>query len=110
MEKILRDLIDEDIDRVMDNEEIPKRNFFYLILHYLLEKKSIKLNEVNDLATELSKEYEDFLKDFDLELIESNGEIIDVLKNAMRKFRERLSPVMDKIDKFKYDESNDNPY
>ena len=101
MKTILRNLIEEDIDKVMDNEEIKKKNFFFLIIHYLLENDRLDLIEIGELGTELSDEYEGFLKDFDLELLESNGEIINVLKSALSKFNERIAPVLDKIRKLK---------
>jgi hypothetical protein len=101
MKTILRNLIEDDIDKVLDNEEIKKKNFFFLIIHYLLENDRLDLIEIDELGTELSNEYESFLKDFDLELIESNGEIINVLKSALSKFNARISPILDKIKNLK---------
>ena len=99
MKKILRNLIEDDIDRVIDNEEINKKNFFFLILHHILDNDRMDLIEINRIATELSTEYEDFLKDFDLELMNSNGEIIKVLKSAIPKFNDRIAHILDKIRK-----------
>ena len=101
MKKILRNLIEDDIDKVMDNEEIKKKNFFFLIVHYLLENDRLDLIEIDELGTELSNEYEGFLKDFDLELLESNGEIINILKSGLSKFNARIAPILDKIKKLK---------
>jgi len=99
VKKILRNLIEDDIDRVLDNEEINEKNFFFLILHHLLDNNRMDLIEINEIAAELSAEYEDFLKDFDLELAESNGEIIKVLKSAIPKFNNRIAHILDKIRK-----------
>jgi len=101
MKKILRNLIEEDIDKVLDNNSIKKKNFLYLLIHYLLGNDMLNLVEINGIATELNTEYEAFLKDFDLELIESNGEIIKVLKSALPKFNNRIAYILEKIEKIK---------
>lgn len=101
MEKILRDLIENDIEKVLDNKEIIDKNFFILILHFLLENDSIDLIEVGSLSEELTKHYKKFLNYFEMELVESNGEIINVLQNALRKFQIRISPILEKIKKLK---------
>ncbi len=108
MKKILRNLIEEDIDKILFDKEIKKKNFFLLIIHYLLECKSINLNDVNDLSIELRNKYEGFLKDFDLELLESNGEIIKVLKSALPKFNSRMADILEKIEKVKKNDHNKN--
>lgn len=101
MKKTLRNLIEQDIDKVLDNEKINDKNFFFLILHYLLELKSINLMEVNDLSIELNKEYEQFLNRFNEELVSSNGEIIDVLRSGIGKFWKRVQPILNKINELK---------
>lgn len=99
MNKILRDLIEKDIENILDNKKILDKNFFVLILHLLLENDSINLEDVNELSHELEKDYKDFLKCFEIELVEANGEIIDVLKTGIRKFGERITPILNKIKK-----------
>ena len=101
MKKILRDLIEEDIDKVLDNNEIKKKNFFFLLIHYLLGNDVLNLREINKIATELNNEYEAFLKDFDIELTQSNGEIINVLKSALPNFNNRIRPILERIEKIK---------
>ncbi len=102
MKKLLRNLIEEDIEKILDNNKIKKKNFFFLFLYYLLENPDrIDLAEIGKVADEFSDEYESFLKNFELELIESNGEIIDVLKSAIPKFNKKIAYVLDKIDKIK---------
>ena len=101
MEKVLRDLIENDIEKILDNKEILDKNFFFLILHFLLENERINLIEVGSLSEELTKHYKEFLNYFEIELVESNGEIITVLQKAVRKFQARISPVMGKIKKLK---------
>ena len=101
MEKILRDLVENDIEKILDNEKISEKNFFVLILYFLLENKTIDLIEVGNLSEELTKHYKEFLNYFEIELVESNGEIITVLQKAVRKFQARISPVMGKIKKLK---------
>jgi len=105
MEQLLRDLAETDIENILDNKEILDKNFFMLILHFLLESESIDLLKVDKLSEELKKHYKEFLDSFELELVESNGEIIDVLRNAIRKFSKRISPILDKIKDLK---QNDN--
>jgi len=101
VKKILRNLIEGDIEKILDNNEISKKNFFFLFLHYLLENDRIDLVEIDRVSDEFSNEYESFLKNFELELIESNGEIIDVLKSALPKFNKRIGCVLNKIEKMK---------
>jgi len=101
MKKILRNLIEEDIDKVLDNNSIKKKNFLFLLIHYLLGNDILNLVEINGIAVELNEEYNSFLKDFDLELLEANGEIIKVLKTALPKFNKRIGHILEKIDKIK---------
>jgi hypothetical protein len=101
MKKLLRNLIEEDIDKVIDNKKINNKNFFFLILHYLLDNKKLDLVEINEMAFELCDEYNKFLNDFDLELMNSNGEIIKVLKSALPKFNKRIAHILSKIDEIK---------
>lgn len=101
MEKILRDLVENDIEKILDNKEILDKNFFFLILHFLLENERINLIEVGNLSEELTKHYKEFLNYFEIDLVESNGEIITVLQNAVRKFQTKISPIMNKIKKIK---------
>ena len=105
MEQLLRDLAEKDIENILDNKEILDKNFFMLILHFLLENESIDILKVDKLSEELRKHYKEFLDSFEMELVESNGEIIDVLRNAIRKFSKRISPILDKIKDLK---QNDN--
>ena len=109
MKKILRNLIENDIDKILDNEEIKSKNFFFLIVYYLLDNNRVNLKEVHEVAIELSNKYETFLRDFDLELLESNGEIIKVLKSAIPKFNKRMVDILEKIENIKKnDNSNHN--
>jgi len=101
MERLLRDLMEKDIEKILDNEEISNKNFFVLILHFLLENDCINLIKVEELGKELENHYKKFLDSFEMELLESNGEIISVLQNAIRKFRERITPVLEKVYKLK---------
>jgi len=105
MEQILRDLAEKDIENILDNKEILDKNFFMLILHFLLENESIDILKVDKLSEELRKHYKGFLDSFEMELVESNGEIIDVLRDAIRKFSKRISPILYKIRDLK---QNDN--
>jgi len=105
VKKILRNLIEEDIDKVLDSETIKKKNFFFLLIHYLLGNDVLNLTELSEIATELNNEYESFLTDFDIELTESNGEIINVLKSALPNFNQRIRPILERITKMK---KNDN--
>ena len=101
MEQILRDLAEKDIEKILDNKKITDKNFFILVLHFLLENENIDLSKVDELSNELDKQYKEFLDSFELELMESNGEIINVLRDAIRKFSERISPIIDKVKQLK---------
>ena len=105
MEQILRDLAEKDIDKILQNKKISDKNFFLLILHFLLENETIDLEKVDKLSEELKKHYKDFLDSFEMELVESNGDIIRVLRSAIRKFKERISPIIEKVKQLK---QNDN--
>ena len=101
MEQILRDLAEKDIEKILDNKKISNKNFFVLILHFLLENESIDLRKVDELSNELENHYKKFLDSFEMELVESNGEIINVLRDAIRKFSKRISPILDKVKQLK---------
>lgn len=101
MEQLLRDLAEKDIEKILDREKITDKNFFMLILHFLLESDSIDLLKVDKLSEELENQYKEFLDSFELELVESNGQIINVLRDAIRKFKERISPILYSINKLK---------
>lgn len=105
MEQLLRDLAEKDIEKILENKKINDKNFFILILHFLLENDNIDLLKVDELSKELEKHYKEFLETFELELVESNGEIISVLRTAISKFKERLSPILEKIKDLKNDNS-----
>lgn len=105
MEQLLRDLAEKDIEKILENKKINDKNFFILILHFLLENDNIDLLKVDELSKELEKHYKEFLETFELELVESNGEIISVLRTAIRKFKDRISPILEKIKKLKDDDS-----
>lgn len=106
MEQLLRNLAEKDIEKILDREKILDKNFFMLILHFLLENSSIDLMMVDDLSKELEKDYKEFLDVFELELFESNGEIINVLQHAIRKFKKRMSPILEKVNKIKQNASS----
>jgi len=101
MEQILRDLAEKDIENILKNRKILDKNFFMLILHFLLENDSIDLSKVDELSIELNKHYKEFLNSFELELVESNGEIINVLRDGIRKFSKRIRPIIDKVKNLK---------
>ena len=101
MEQILRDLAEKDIEKILDNRKITDKNFFMLVLHFLLENDNIDLLKVDEISNELDKQYKEFLDSFELELMESNGEIINVLRDAIRKFSNRISPILDKVKQLK---------
>jgi len=103
--KVLRNLVEEDIIKVLNNEKVNDKNFFWIIIHYLLDNDKINLEEIDDISKQLSMEYKQFLDAFDQELVDANGEIISVLKNGVRKFFYRMKPILDKLDKMK---KNDN--
>ncbi len=101
MEQLLRDLAEKDIDKILQNKEILDKNFFMLILHFLLENDSIDLLKVDELSIELNNHYKEFLNSFEMELVESNGEIITVLRDGIRKFSKRIRPIIDKVKNLK---------
>lgn len=101
MEQILRDLVEKDIEKILENKKISDKNFFILILHFLLENESIDLTKVDELSNELENHYKEFLNSFEMELVESNGEIINVLREAIRKFSKRIRPILDKVKQLK---------
>ncbi len=101
MEQILRDLVEKDIEKILENKKISDKNFFILILHFLLENESIDLSKVDELSNELENHYKEFLNSFEMELVESNGEIINVLREAIRKFSKRIRPILDKVKQLK---------
>ncbi|MCK5410190.1 MAG: hypothetical protein KAJ30_07985 [Candidatus Heimdallarchaeota archaeon] len=94
-------MVEKDIEKILENKKISDKNFFILILHFLLENESIDLTKVEELSNELENHYKEFLNSFEMELVESNGEIINVLREAIRKFSKRIRPILDKVKQLK---------
>jgi hypothetical protein len=108
MEKILKNLIEDDIENVLDSNKIEEKDFFFSIIHYLLENVSINLIDVQNINEELKTTYNHFLDDLEIELAEANGQIINVLREAPHKFKQRIAPLLKKIEDMKNGYNNNN--
>ena len=100
----LRKELKNDIWKVIDGEKVPKEKknkFRLLVLQLLLESKGFNLGNAFQIADELEKEYNKIVDDFDNCLMDSNGDLINVLKNINDKYDNKIKSLLHKVEKLK---------
>jgi len=104
----LRRELKNDIWKVIDGEKIPEvkiNKFRLLVLQLLLESKGFNLGNAFQIADDLEKEYNKIVDDFDKSLVDSNGDLINVLKNINDKYDNKIKSLLDKVEKLKNGEN-----
>ena len=108
MRKVLKLLFDKDLNSILNSEVIKDKNFFYLLVHYLLENKKIDLINIKEISDELEREYNFLLEDVNEEIINSMGNLIDVFKKVKLMFNEKFSDILNKLGELKDNGRNKN--
>lgn len=106
MEKILLSFLESDLLDLMNGEERIQKNFFKLILLYLLEKDTFDMVEINGISGDLKTDYNKFLENLDKKLGNGLKDLIELLKETKKDFKELIKPYIEKIVNIKNGNSN----
>jgi len=107
MEKILLSFLESDLLDLMNGEERIQKNFFKLVLLYLLEKETFDIVEIDAISKDLKNDYNNFLEELDKKLGNGLGDLIKLLKETKKDFKELIKPYMKKIVNIKNGNSKD---
>ena len=107
MEKILLSFLESDLLDLMNGEDRIQKNFFKLVLLYLLEKDTFDMVEINSISGDLKDDYNKFLEELDKKLGNGLGDLIKLLKETKKDFKELIKPYMKKIVNIKNGNSKD---
>jgi len=105
MEKILLSFLESDLLDLMNGNDRIQKNFFKLVLLYLLENKKFDLVEVDSIATDLKDDYEKFIKELDKKLGNGLKDLIELLRETKKDFKNMINPYVEKIKELKNDNS-----
>jgi len=107
MEKILLSFLESDLLDLMNGEDRIQKNFFKLVLLYLLEKDTFDMVEINSISGDLKDDYNKFLEELDKKLGNGLKDLIELLKETKKDFRELIKPYIEKIVNIKNGNSKD---
>ena len=107
MEKILLSFLESDLLDLMNGEERIQKNFFKLVLLYLLENKKFDLVEIDTISEDLKIDYNVFLEELDKKLGNGLKDLIELLKETKKEFKELIKPYIEKIVNIKDGNSKD---
>lgn len=96
----LRKELKEDVWKIIDGEIVPKERenkFKLLVLQLLLQSQGFNLGEAFHIADELEYKYNEIIDNFNDYLIDSNGDLLEVLKQINKDFDDKLKPLLQKI-------------
>lgn len=97
----LKKLIKEDIWKIINNEEVPNRNFFTYVLSLLLNNKKILLKDVVDLSKELKNRYSQILGDVNDYIEQGNGEVLPALRRLNSDYTNKVLPLLREIERYR---------
>lgn len=96
----LRKELKNDVWKLIDGVKVPKERvnkFRLLVLQLLLQSQGFNLGKAFDIADDLEKRYNKIIDNFDEYLNNSNGELLDVLKNVDKNYDNKIEPLLEKI-------------
>jgi hypothetical protein len=93
----------EDIWRIINGEETPKRDFFSYVLSLLINNKKILVKDVVDLSKQLNNRYVQILGEVNEYIAQGNGEVLPALQRLDFEFREKVLPIMKEIERIKWE-------
>jgi hypothetical protein len=97
----IKNLMKEDIWRIINGEETPKRDFFSYVLSLLITKKKILLRDVVDLSKRLNNRYVQILGEVNDYIAQGNGEVLPALRRLDKEFVDKVLPILKEIDRIK---------
>lgn len=92
---------------LMNGEDRIQKNFFKLVLLYLLEKDKFDMVEINSISGDLKDDYNKFLEELDKKLGNGLKDLIELLKETKKDFKELIKPYINKIVNIKNGNSKD---
>lgn len=98
----LRQLLKDDIWKIIEGEEKPERDFFTYVLHMVLGNEIIKLKDVVELSKRLKNRYNQVLGEIIEYITAGNGEVLPALKELKNKYNDKVLPILNKIKEYKY--------
>jgi len=107
MEKILLSFLESDLLDLMNGEDRIQKNFFKLVLLYLLENDKFDMVEINSISGNLKTDYNKFLEELDKKLGNGLKDLIELLKETKKDFKELIKPYIEKIVNIKNGNSKD---
>lgn len=84
----------------IDTTRRRRTDFINLIMYPLTQDKVYDLDTVFILATELEEKYYNFLENIDFT---KKYDILEVMKDARNYYDSELQPIVNKIEKYKYE-------
>jgi hypothetical protein len=94
----LQKALENDVWRLVDGKEVTKKDFFGFVISLLLQKEDINLKEALHVAQELNDAYDTTLKRIQKYIVDDYGDIIEVLKDVKKDFKEELEPIIQKVE------------
>jgi len=101
MDKILLSFLESDLLDLLNGNDITQKNFFKLILLYLLEKEKFDLIEIDDISKDLKDDYNKFLMELDKKLGNGLGDLIKLLRETKKEFKELIKPYINRLEVIK---------
>ena len=108
MEKILLSFLESDLLDLLNGEDRIQKNFFKLVLLYLLEKEKIDLIEIDIVSKDLRDDYNNFLEELDRKLGNGLGDLIKLLRETKKEFKDLIKPYMKRLEGMKNGNSKHN--
>ena len=96
----LRKELKNDIWQLIDGEKLPEERvnkFRLLVLQLLLQSQGFNLGDAFNIADNLEERYNKIIDNFDEYLNDSNGDLINVLKNINKDYDNKILPLLEKI-------------
>lgn len=110
MERILAKFYESDLLDLLDGKKTSQKDFFKLLILYLLENRTINVVEVNELSGELKGKYNNFIEYLDKELGNGLGDLIKLLRNSKKEFKKLMKPIVEKLEGMKNGHNNKNNF
>ncbi len=96
----LRKELKNDVWKIIDGKKVPEERqnkFRLVVLQLLLQSQGFNLGEAFDIADNLEKRYNKIIDNFDEYFNDSNGDLLDVLKNVDKDYDNKIEPLLKKI-------------
>jgi len=100
----LKKELKDDVWKIIDGKKLPEvrvNKFRLLVLQLLLQSQGFNLGEAFKMADELEERYNKIIDNFDDYLSQSNGDLLEVLKNINKDYDDKIDPLIEKVKRYK---------